>query len=125
LLGENIQELIEENGDSWITDDNRKLHPYVMDEIDRWLSKRYPQKNDFHSIRIKEILGYLVREGMISSLPDDSISSDSNCNNYELLYEINTNEKSYGDKHLGTSFPDGGTFGSLPLYDDYSEDGES
>ena len=41
------------------------------------------------------------------------------------IHLINTNENKYGDKHFGTSFRDNGPFGSLPLYDDYSEESDS
>ena len=120
LLGRSLHNLVEANGNCCIVDRHGKPHDYVVNEVFNWLKKIYPKQTDFPEKIIFQTLEYLVTQNLLTIDGETSQGEDY----YSDLYLINTNEKKYADKHLGTSFRDNGSFGSLPLYDDYSEESD-
>jgi hypothetical protein len=123
LLGKSIYDLMQAKGHSNAIGSRGKPYVYIINEITEWLHTRYPDKSDFPELLIHETLHYLIRQNLLTD--KDDYYSGENDEYYSDIHIINTNENSYGDKYLGTSFRDRGSFGSLPIYDDYSEDSES
>lgn len=129
ILGSELRELLEMNGHDSLCDENTKLHNYLTDKIIDWLKNNQTGRNTIYSeIEINElvikILEYIIHNNLLARDTDFN-GKHYATDYYSDLYLINTNENEYGDKHLGTSFRDNGSFGSLPLYDDYSEESDS
>jgi|MTBAKSStandDraft_2_1061841.scaffolds.fasta_scaffold02798_4 hypothetical protein len=122
LLGKSIYDLMQANGHSNAIGRCGKPHGYVINKITEWLHTRYPDKSDFPKLLIQETLHYLIRQNLLTE--EDDYYMDEGDEYYSDSHIINTNENSYGDKYFGTSFRDRGSFGSLPFYDDYSEDSD-
>lgn len=120
LLGLSLHELMKINGDCHIVDLHGKAHDYVVNEVLGWLQKRYPTQENFSEEVIHKTIKYLITQNLLTN--EDEFAQTENY--HSDLYIINTNEKKYADKHIGTSFRDNGSFGSLPLYDDYSEESD-
>lgn len=123
LLGNSIYDLMLANGDSNVVGSDGKPNKYIINEILKWLQSRYPDKNDFPELLIQKTLQYLENENLLT--PEGDYKYEEGDDYYSDSHIINTNESSYGDKYLGKSFRDRGSYGSLPLYDDYSEDSDS
>ena len=126
LLGRDLRDLIEMHDDDFILDQNELPHDYIFSHIFSWLKKENPEitthSKEKTNIIIHEIIEYIIAEYLLSR---DPIIKDASSDTSYDLHTINTNENLDGGKHIGTSFRDNGAFGSLPLYDDYSEEGES
>lgn len=128
LLGSSLRELIEMNGSTSLCDEHGKLLDYINDKIAKWVKENYPDRKHILSENeiarlVNEILEYIITEDLLAR--DIEVNRNQcNADYYSDLYLINTNENEYGDKHSGISFRDNGSFGSLPLYDDYSEESE-
>ncbi|MFH7326659.1 hypothetical protein [Desulfurivibrio sp. C05AmB] len=129
VLGGSLREIIEMNEHSSPFDEKGELHNYIREFIDSWLNEKYKdycQKLSYVERKklIDNIFEYILAEHLL--LRDSDIKEKQHdYDYYSDLYLINTNENKYGGKYLGTSFRDNGPFGSLPLYDDYSEESES
>jgi len=128
ILGTDLRALIEMNGNTSVCDEHGKLHEYIAEKIAKWVKENYRDRkyilteNEISRL-VNEIIKYIITEKLL--VRDIEVSGHQcDLDNYSDLYMINTNENEYGDKHSGTAFRDNGSFGSLPLYDDYSEESE-
>lgn len=127
LLGQELRELIELNNHRFICDDERKIYEYVWEHVKSWIAKNYPEQSkysdgDIGNLIIK-ILEYVVRERFLLRDSDfDHVVYDDN--RTSSLDEANTHETQDGARSYAKSFRDNGQFGSYPIHDDYSEEGD-
>jgi len=129
LLGINLRDLVEMNGDSSLFDRNGKLLSYIRENVIFWVTQQSPNQKKILSENeldelVYKVIDYITSNGLMArdiEVNENHIEKEY----YSDLHLINTNENKYGDKHFGTSFRDNGPFGSLPLYDDYSEESDS
>lgn len=129
ILGCNLRELIEINGHSSIYNKEGGLFDYLSERIIYWLEERYLNMVNSYSGEkiyklVNEIMNFIIRKGLLARDTRGLKVGDA-VDYYSDLHLINTNEKEYGDKYFGISFRENGSFGSLPLYDDYSEESDS
>lgn len=128
-LAARLNTLIKQHEEISITDLDKALVQRVLGEIGSLLNSSFSERKQYVSsahidLLAHRVLIYLITHKLISRNPrfEEAVREfESSSPRHDQL----GHETSDGGKYLGILVRDAGSFGSLPLYDDYSEEGDS